>query len=408
MASYNQPTENLAEFNNTVFTDANNDTLSLSEAKTLFLGRVGQPTSTATLTSFTGGDIVVNGVRAGVGLFKSGTDASVNTAFGRNALIATTSATNSCGVGNGALAALTTGEGNTGVGSLSLNAMIGGQKNTAVGSACLKLSTNGSQNTGIGNGSGQTLTSGSNNTVCGYLAGGNIQTGSFNVCLGASANVSSGGVANSTAIGAYTSVASFSNSTAIGGGSSSTAGATCSAANQIMLGRTTEFVECAGTDGTNGCLKLNGGVKLQTSYSTPTSTMLGYQLTNTTGFAIASFTSATETNISSAGIVLTAGIWNIDYSIELAIAGGTATVQAQTLFCSLTSAGDYATLRISNSGITRIHSTNTYANADTPCFSGSFNYYASSTTTVYPVFKITYTAGPTISGTGFYRATRVG
>jgi hypothetical protein len=216
----------------------------------IMLGRATEfvdcPGTTASGSLITAADIYINGVRAGVGLFKSGTDVSGNTAFGRNALVATTTATNSCGVGNGALSALTTGEGNTAVGTLALNAVSTTSRNTAVGSACLKFATSGNHNTGIGNGSGQTVTTGSDNTVCGYIAGGSITTGSFNTCLGSGANVTSGGVANSTALGAYSSVAGFSNSTAIGGGTNITLGAVCTAAHQIMLGTTAEHVVCPG------------------------------------------------------------------------------------------------------------------------------------------------------------------
>lgn len=543
-----------------------------SVANSIVLGTatefVSLPGTSATNGSLTtAADIYVNTLRAGVGKFQTDT----NTCFGKDSLITSTSlginnaafgnsslklqssGANCSAFGSGALAT-TTAEGNSGFGALAGNAISTGTKNTAVGSACLKLLSTGSNNTGVGNAAGQTVSTSSNNTLLGYLAGGSVTTGSLNTFVGSNSNVGSGGVVSSSALGAFSSVGVYSNSTAIGGGTSAvTPGAVCTASNQIMLGRTTEtvecpgtvssislktasnisvngacigigsggtnslftgltvgtasganntlygrgsyssatdgsssgntiigagssnptyaimvnhtvvgygaggsasvlgqnnitcigagatvinsvanssaigynaqatlanqimlgtsteFVECSGTDTTNGCLKLNGGLKLQTSYgATPSATMLGYQLTNTTGFAIASFTSGSPTNISSAGISLTAGVWNIDYSIELGIATSTATVSAQTLFCSLTSNGVYATQRISNSGISRIHSTNTYLVADTPCFSGSFNYYVSSATTVYPIFQITYTAGPTISGTGFYRATRIG
>ena len=635
-------------------------------------------------------DIFVNGiVRAGVGKFKSGTDALVNTAFGRNALVATTSATNSCGVGNGALAQHTTGDGNTGVGSLAGNAIIGGQRNTAVGSACLKLSTNGNQNTAIGNASGQTISSGSNNTVCGYLAGGNIQSGSFNVCLGASANVSSGAVANSTAIGANSSVGNHSNSTAIGGGSATGAvcttanqimlgttaetvecpgtassislktarnisingtvfgigaadsnslfsglttgagngagntlygsgsyanfsdgssarntvigaltmantntsyndvtvlgygcansgfgtvdritllgattsatandstaigygasatasnqivlgrtsetvecvgtassislkastnilvngmvfgtgtngvtngnifigqtsgsngngltntvvghnaftsaintssqgntfigsnagkditatianctivgqgsyangnttayngasclgydcqigganstaigtGATTTAANQIKLGRTTEFVECAGTNNTNGCLKLNGGLKLQTAYgAVPSATMLGYRI-ELSAIAISSFTSGTSQTIGS--LALSVGVWSLNYTFELLADASVSTSQQAFFFSNQSgSAATYAT-RINNTGTTRFHSAITYANTDRPAYSGGGTYYASAAITLYPAINITFSTGA-LTGTGYASAVRIG
>lgn len=335
-AVYNPPTENLAEFNNIVFTDANDDKLTLSKAKTLFLGRTGAPISVASATTFnsvintqyisnevsilsnsyernltydnsgycnlftnatvddeiqignttisttslfgqtvnipattlnlTGtttnitNDIYVNTLRAGVGNYVTNT----NTCFGKDSLITTTSLginNTACGnsslklqsngancsaFGSGALAT-TTAEGNTGIGALAGNTISTGTKNTAVGSACLKLATTGVQNTAIGNASGQTVSSGGNNTLLGYLTGGSVTTGSYNTLVGASSNVSSGGVASSTALGAYSSIGAYSNSTAIGGGSNTVAGATCTASNQIMLGRATETVECVGT-----------------------------------------------------------------------------------------------------------------------------------------------------------------
>jgi len=262
MATYQKPTEDLIDFNSSVFKTANESTLTLSEATSLFLARVGTASSEAISTSFTN-DIYVNTLRAGVGKFETDT----NTCFGKDSLITTNSLglnNTACGnsalklqasgancsaFGSGALAT-TTAEGNTAVGALAGNIISTGTKNTAVGSACLKFATNGSNNTGVGNGAGQTVGTGGNNTLLGYLAGGAVTGGGFNTLVGSNSNVGSGGVVNSTAIGAYSSVGVYSNSTAIGGGNNVTAGATCTAANQIMLGRTTETVECPGTANT--------------------------------------------------------------------------------------------------------------------------------------------------------------
>ena len=84
------------------------------------------------------------------------------------------------------------------------------------------------------------------------------------------------------------------------------------------------------------------------------------------------------------------------------------TVSIQSLYCSLTTNGTFAQ-RISNSGITRTHSSIAYAINDNPVFSGSFIYYVNAATTVYPVFSVTTTSGTgTITGKGFYTVTRVG
>jgi len=424
--------------------------LTIIDASSTYLSRIGVATSIADSTSFNGGDIFIQGIRAGVGNYISTQDVSLNTCFGKNCLMNTNSlslensafgtnalksaiSTNgACAFGNGSLQAVTTGQWNTAIGTNALHILTYGIRNTAVGSNALGNMLKGDKNAVFGQGAGQTLDASNNeNTLIGYLANANSIGGSYNTFIGSCASETVGGVSSSTALGAYsvtgayysTALGAFSSSgnhlfsTAIGGGSgllsgvgvpSGIPGATCTANHQIMLGTYAETVVCPGTDA-SGSLVLYGGLTLQTTYLTaPASTMLGYQLTNGPGFAISSFPSGTPTYISTAGIALTAGIWNIDYSIELAITGGTVTVSEQTLFCSLTANSATYANRISNSGITRIYSTNNYLVVDTPAFSGSFSYYSTGTT-VYPIFEITFTGiDVTISGTGYYTATRIG
>ena len=421
--------------------------LTIIDASSTYLSRIGVATSIADSTSFNGGDIFIQGIRAGVGNYISTQDVSLNTCFGKNCLMNTNSlslknsafgtnalkaaiSTNgTCAFGNGSLEAVITGDGNTAIGANALNKLTGyvSIRNTAVGSNALGNIVTGSKNAVFGDGTGLAISSSTcnENTLIGYLANGNSSGGSYNTFIGSSASETVGGVSSSTALGAYsvtgayysTALGAYSTSnhqfsTAIGGGSGLLSplvpGATTTANHQIMLGTSAETVVCPGTDA-SGSLILYGGLTLQTAYLTaPASTMLGFQLSNVASpFVITSFTTATQANIS-AGIVLTAGIWSINYTIELAITGGTATVSEQTLFCSLISAGVYAQ-RIYNSGITRIYSTNNYLVVDTPAFSGSFSYYTSTGTTVYPIFEITFTGiGVTISGTGYYTATRIG
>ncbi len=387
-------------------------------------------------------DIYVNGtIRMGMGNNINASyltpATSFNTAVGFGALADPNMATYNCtAVGYNALNKNQTGYSSTAIGTNALSKQTGGSSNTAVGVNAMLNFIGGSGNcVAVGERAGYTNNAG-NNTFLGYFSG-TANTGSSNVFVGASSgNASSNSsdnvmvganntstvatttgnqntfigskivcsgttVSNSTALGYQSSVVNFSNSTVIG------VGATATAANQVVLGRTSETVYCVGTSATLGSLVLSGGLQLQTAYTaTPTSTMLGFQLSNA-GFAIASFTTATPTNISSAGFILTAGIWSINYSIELAIAGAITTATAQTLYSSLASGGIYSTQRISNSGITRIHTTYTYAIGDTPAFSGSFSYYVTVPTTIFPVFQINFTGG-TVSGTGYYTATRIG
>lgn len=53
MTTYEPPTQNLRNFNSSVFKSANDIALTLAQAKSLFLGRTGNPTSTANSTTFT-------------------------------------------------------------------------------------------------------------------------------------------------------------------------------------------------------------------------------------------------------------------------------------------------------------------------------------------------------------------
>ena len=569
MASYEKPTANLAAFNNLVFTDANDESLTLSKAKSLFLGRTGTPNSTATVTTFTGdinadnlystninnatliesnyydrnlaaysggycnlftnaedvdtiqigstvsttdlrgselnvtattttfsnatnitnlsstnitnsndifsnlylrnlassnsgfcelftnaestdaieigntnsstylrgqavyitatttnitNDIYVNGVRAGAGKYRPVADVSMNTCFGRDALGATLTGIMNTAFGNTALAALNTGSDNTAVGNKALNALTSGIRNVAVGANSLVAITTGSRNTSVGQATGQLLaTTASDNTFTGYIAGGattsgqsntylganagsNYTTGSFNTHIGGFAGHTANSTVSSTTLIGYKALSNFASSTAIGGGNATTAGATCTAANQIMLGRTTEFVECAGTDATNGSLKLNGGLILQSTYSsTPSSNMLGFRIT-LSAVAISTITSLTSLTFGS--LALTAGVWSLDYTVELS-AGTAVTATAQSFYFSNASGASatYST-RIANTGTTRIHSSNSYASGDTPAFSGGGMYYTSSAITLYPAVLINYTG--TLTGTGWASATRIG
>jgi hypothetical protein len=390
------------------------------------------PGTTANGSLVASKDILINGVRAGLGNSTDitcsafGRDAlftlsaidtdNNNSAFGRNALklfnrtnSGTSFAGNNTAIGTFSLGNITTGFRNTGCGTYALGNTTGG--------GVLPLST-GLRNTGCGYAAGFNLSSAaSDNTLIGCVRdGSSYTTGSNNtligsqIIFGAGGTTVNSGVGGSTALGAFTSFANFSNTTVIGGGiSTGSPGAIATASNQIMLGRATETVICPGTS-SNNSITLSGGITLQTAYSAaPSANQLGFQVSNisTGGFAIASFTTATPTNIS-AGISLATGVWCIEYTIDLLVSVAVATVAAQTLFVTLDNAGTgtYAT-RLEICGATRIHSTYTYGIGDTPAFSGSFSYYVTPADILYPKFQISYTAGPTISGTGYYTATRV-
>jgi hypothetical protein len=388
--------------------------LTLSEAQDLFLGRTGTPISVATSTTFNG--TLTTGTINGVVLY---TDANTGTKIGTGNTIGSISANCVLFGDNIELggSASNTNQ-NVLVGSDISSAGQNLKQNVAVGTHIMKVAQNQMNNVAVGyfscNGGG-----GSNTTAVGANSARNSIAGQ-NVAIGSSSLYANTTGTNNVAVGysAFNTGTIFINSTALGsntviGASTSTAigyGASATQANSIVLGTITESVSCPGTS-VNGSLVLSAGLQLQTAYTAPaTANMLGFMLSNVSApFAIPSFTTATPTNISSAGIVLTAGVWCINYTIELAVVTLTTILTtAQTLYFSLTSAptGTYAT-RIPNCGETRILTTYTYASGDTPAFSGSFSYYTSTTTTIYPIFQIDFTGG-TISGTGYYTATRIG
>ena len=146
-----------------------------------------------------------------------------NTLFGGN-----------CGVG------ITTGNANVGVGPDVFTNITTGNYNVAMGqSAICSTGININNNTAIGTFS-QNTANGNYNTAIGSYSDQKIQnTGSnYNVAIGANSSTSNvtGTVTYSTAIGSGATTGGFSNSTALG------YNATCTAANQIMLGTNAESV----------------------------------------------------------------------------------------------------------------------------------------------------------------------
>ncbi|MFN6387503.1 MAG: beta strand repeat-containing protein, partial [Bacteroidota bacterium] len=171
------------------------NSLILAPANASFGGVVSTFTQTFAGAKTFDSDVVVNGLTIGRGKSSVGT----NTAMGGSALNANTSGTSNTGIGSGALQAVTTGGGNTAVGANSLSLNIASNYNTSMGFQSL-YNTTGDENTGFGKGTLWDNTTGSRNTAIGF-----------------GANVGSGTLSNSTAIGAY---------------------ATVSASNRIQLGST--------------------------------------------------------------------------------------------------------------------------------------------------------------------------
>jgi len=141
-------------------------------------------------------DIVVNSLTVGRGAG----NVSSNTAFGDDALGASTSGANNVGVGKDALSSLTSGNNCTALGTNALRVQTGSDA-VAVGKSALYNSTTGGQNVALGGNALHTSTTGTNNTAIGYTAGDNITTGSNNILLGNGADASAATVSNEITLG---------------------------------------------------------------------------------------------------------------------------------------------------------------------------------------------------------------
>ena len=238
-----------------------------------------------------GEDARINGMTIGRG----GTNNANNTAIGRSALTSNTTADNCVAVGYASLQYNTIGSDNTALGSFALrNNTIGisnlalgmqalqnnttGNNITAVGAYSLKNNTTGTENTAVGMQALYSNTTGSNNTAVGLSAlyylvdkirntaigngagigGDSTFNGNYNTFIGANTFQEGTGNYNTyLGYGAYSN-GTHGNSTSIGVGSVVTA------SNQIVLGRSTEFVSIPGTAAssstTTGALRVVGGV----------------------------------------------------------------------------------------------------------------------------------------------------
>ena len=271
-----------------------------------------------------------------------------NTAVGAFTLAAHTGS-NSTAVGTSALRFNTTANENTAVGFYALNANITGNNNTAVGASALRFNTTANENTAFGMQALHSNATGNYNTAVGVSALYYGNDKNYSTAIGHSAGSGPGSQPNfvgsyNTFIGSATfqsgtghyntylgyqahSNGTHGNSTAIGVNSEVTT------SNQIVLGRSTEFVSIPGTAASTsvgtGALIVSGGVGVggninagggfisgndlllqgingSASYirSTIGSLYLGYGLTNnilvnSTGLTVTGIVAATSFNATS-------------------------------------------------------------------------------------------------------------
>ena len=124
-----------------------------------------------------------------------------NSAFGKDALLNTTTGDMNTAVGRSALKNNTTGQGNTAVGDRGLVANTTGNNNTGIGIGALYSNINGGFNSGVGLDALVFNTSGSYNSACGNASLYNNTTGSYNTGLGYNARASSVNAINQTVLG---------------------------------------------------------------------------------------------------------------------------------------------------------------------------------------------------------------
>jgi hypothetical protein len=193
-------------------------------------GNVGIGTSTPTVgykLDVVGGDILVNGLRIGLGTGGIGN----NLAFGANALNNNPTGGLNLAIGNTALQSTTTGAGNLAIGTGALIFNTTGSSNTIVGHDAMRNPGASNQNVGLGTSVMRNGGTGNNNTAIGYSSLQN-KTGNSNVALGSSSgNTLVGGNSNTfLGTGADAGIATLNNATAVGANTS------VGADNSLVLG----------------------------------------------------------------------------------------------------------------------------------------------------------------------------
>jgi hypothetical protein len=174
--------------------------------------------------------------------FVNNSDASLNIAFGNNALARNTTGMYNTATGSGALRQNESGFSNVATGADALGVNTFGSNNVATGDQALLFNTGGSGNVATGKTALFLNTTGTNSTAIGLSALRNNTTGNNNSALGATAGSNNKNAQNSnnTFLGSFSDLDSsanlWANSTAIGANSRITA------SNQITLGTSAETV----------------------------------------------------------------------------------------------------------------------------------------------------------------------
>jgi hypothetical protein len=192
----------------------------------------------------------------GVSAGKSNTEGNSNSFFGQNAGLSNNTGIQNSFYGVNAGQRNTTGGGNSFYGINAGFFNTAGDANSFFGQAAGQANTTACCNSFFGTIAGFSNTSGSNNAFFGASAGQNNTTGMGNTSVGGSAGLSNTTENNNTFIGANSNgAAGISNATALG------AGATVSASNTIVLGRSggLDTVRIPGSLVVTGTVSKGGG-----------------------------------------------------------------------------------------------------------------------------------------------------
>ena len=212
--------------------------------------------------------------------YVAGTSGLLLTAFGAGALQRNTTGNYNTAFGNGALPNLTTGSNNVGLGAGAGQNITSGSGHMCIGLQACYSTTTSTDNIGIGTQAGSGYTTGSGNVAIGTRSGlfsSTYGASPNNTSIGNEAGQASGIMTSITSIGRranYLNVGGWSNSTAIGALSQTTAN------NQIQLGYSGQFTstdaisigkttipigkcDIEGSTNVNGILSIKNGNNLQ-------------------------------------------------------------------------------------------------------------------------------------------------
>jgi hypothetical protein len=406
MSAYSAPTEDITEFNTSLFNQPE-ETLSQAEADKLYLSKTKNDTSTATLTTFNG-EVSVGGTLTGSSLIQSNTTSAttnklfdnlfsgstlaIGTLSSTNSIYGTTTFSNAVSVGQTLQSNNINGTINTGIKnlfSLLTGTLNIGQATTSLinlkGPTTFDLNTTFSQNVTIGtDGVANDLSIKGElrcyDTASPYTSYAKISTITTTSPTIPSVTYESPNIASSYHIfKAYSSAGLLTGS--------------------LFEINSTSVLSRAALILTN---RLNFSTSTPYSFPFTSNTSLGYYLKATgTGTAVTSATP--KTILTTATIPI--GVWRIDFSVQNTITAGGIITQEQNYVSNILD-GAIATAVPFTGSINRAHVNEVYATNDVQVITSSFTYNQSTAGVLYLNIVRTFGSG-TYSFIGEIAVTRL-